>query len=319
MVPLAFLSNIVPGLQLILLSVLNLVLHIHIPLASSQMKRISHKPLPLCSNSTAQEQPPDTQTRQSVTDVNNELPSTMFPSYRLGSPSQVVYRQSRQPVEHGYQEFAGMKLPSYGSGSHSEILPREAPGITFPSYGFGVQSNASPSAPSFLANQTTAFRSLSRYSETEISNTASVNVAADKELDILQRRSPSPQMRKLGDTLFQYKPLDSTQSQIRLLRVLPGFYTSYIQCEVFEASLASPRPYIVCLDDCFVITSAIAIKLILRLGTILLLGRYGRYTNHRSKWIRLRRYREPLVCTFQLSVYHPCGDSVGRCCVHRPT
>lgn len=56
-------------------------------------------------------------------------------------------------------------------------------------------------------------------------------------------RSPSPALRRLGDTTFQYDALSSPGDEFRLLKILPKT-TSHIKCELVRASLAQPPPYV---------------------------------------------------------------------------
>ena len=56
------------------------------------------------------------------------------------------------------------------------------------------------------------------------------------------RRSTSPPPPRLGETSYQYKELDSTRNEIRLLRVQPG-WLSEISCEIISTSLDDPEPY----------------------------------------------------------------------------
>ncbi|KAH6990085.1 heterokaryon incompatibility protein-domain-containing protein [Ilyonectria destructans] len=64
-------------------------------------------------------------------------------------------------------------------------------------------------------------------------------------LSYLQRidRSPSPELKQLGDTKYQYRQLDAQGKEIRLLRILPQ-KTSWIECELSHVSLSAPPEYV---------------------------------------------------------------------------
>ena len=56
-------------------------------------------------------------------------------------------------------------------------------------------------------------------------------------------RSPSPALRRLGDTTFHYTTLNSHKHEFRLLKILPET-TSHIKCELIVASLRQPPSYV---------------------------------------------------------------------------
>ncbi|KAH6971040.1 heterokaryon incompatibility protein-domain-containing protein [Ilyonectria sp. MPI-CAGE-AT-0026] len=64
-------------------------------------------------------------------------------------------------------------------------------------------------------------------------------------LSYLQRinRSPSPELKQLGDTKYQYRKLDAQGREIRLLRILPQ-KTSWMECELSHVSLSAPPEYV---------------------------------------------------------------------------
>ncbi|KAH8675142.1 heterokaryon incompatibility protein-domain-containing protein [Ilyonectria robusta] len=64
-------------------------------------------------------------------------------------------------------------------------------------------------------------------------------------LSYLQRidRSPSPEIKQLGDTKYQYRQLDAQRREIRLLRILPQ-KTSWMECELSHVSLSAPPEYV---------------------------------------------------------------------------
>ncbi|KAE9365682.1 HET-domain-containing protein [Stipitochalara longipes BDJ] len=76
------------------------------------------------------------------------------------------------------------------------------------------------------------------------SSTTSLSASLQSPQNSTSKRSPSPTLRRLGDTTFRYKDLDPKQGEIRLLRILPPITTSSLQCEMLHTSLANPRSYI---------------------------------------------------------------------------
>lgn len=76
-----------------------------------------------------------------------------------------------------------------------------------------------------------------------ISDPRSVVDSSEPPPKRMRHRSSSPRPRYLGDTTFQYRHLDSRNSEIRLLRILPDVSTR-VQYRIFYTSLNVPHDYI---------------------------------------------------------------------------
>jgi len=233
-------------------------------------------PPPTHSNSTGQEQPPSNQAQQPSEGGTKKVLNGSWPSYhsgsRVGAQDQdgdsglVAATQPAPNRRHSSALFSnhstiptiptlnntyiGTIQPQHHRGYRSNIFPT-------PSYAYGTPSQMNgcvspvPPVPLSMVHQEWLSKipqSPCDYRVIGVSQDTPSRAASSSDFDKARTRSPSPQIKRLGETSFQYIPLDATQSQIRLLRILPGSLSD-IRCEIFETSLGNSPPYIVRSDQ----------------------------------------------------------------------
>lgn len=198
----------------------------------------------------------DFDTQRAGNDVPVLLPPPPSPSYGFGDMQMInapIQRMIPGYVfgpDAGYQSGPDFWNPGCGLGQIQMQNQQVSP-----SYAFGSRAQAQPTVrssplrnPSYDYGCYMQVNSLEQKPFTFPGMPATNSqVVALPTLDFQESwsRSPSPQMRKLGDTMFRYKPLDAARGEIRLLRILSGS-TLEIRCEIIEASLADPPDYEVC-------------------------------------------------------------------------